>query len=186
MRVDEVFKQAASQGTAPVSFEMFPPKGELTLDTAREVAANLCKLSPSFVSVTCSAGGSGNGATTAPIAHMITSEFDTPSVAHLTCVGRSHARISPPKSTSIAPPALKTSWPCAAIFPLARLRTTSPPLTTPTPVTSSPSSVDAGLLRGSRGLPRGPHCLRGSQPLDRAPQAKARRRRELLCDTALL
>ena len=60
MRVDEVFKQAASQGTAPVSFEMFPPKGELTLDTAREVAGNLCKLSPSFVSVTCSAGGSGN------------------------------------------------------------------------------------------------------------------------------
>ena len=88
MRVDEVFKQAASQGTAPVSFEMFPPKGELTLNTAREVAGNLCKLSPSFVSVTCSAGGSGNGATTAPIAHMITSEFNTPSVAHLTCVGR--------------------------------------------------------------------------------------------------
>ena len=94
MRVDEVFKQAASQGTAPVSFEMFPPKGELTLDTARKVAGNLCKLSPSFVSVTCSAGGSGNGATTAPIAHMITSEFDTPSVAHLTCVGRTHADIA--------------------------------------------------------------------------------------------
>ena len=50
MRVDEVFKQAASQGTVPISFEMFPPKGELTLDTAREVAGNLCKLSPSFVS----------------------------------------------------------------------------------------------------------------------------------------
>ncbi len=94
MRVDEVFKQAASQGTAPVSFEMFPPKGELTLDTAREVAGNPLQLSPSFVSVTCSAGGSGNGATTAPIAHMITSEFDTPSVAHLTCVGRSHADIA--------------------------------------------------------------------------------------------
>ena len=94
MRVDEVFKQAASQGTAPISFEMFPPKGELTLDTAREVAGNLCKLSPSFVSVTCSAGGSGNGATTAPIAHMISSEFDTPSVAHLTCVGRTHADIA--------------------------------------------------------------------------------------------
>lgn len=94
MRVDEVFKQAASQGTAPISFEMFPPKGELTLDMAREVAGNLCKLSPSFVSVTCSAGGSGNGAATAPIAHMITSEFDTPSVAHLTCVGRSHTDIA--------------------------------------------------------------------------------------------
>ena len=107
MRVDELFKQAASQGTVPVSFEMFPPKGELTLDTARKVAGNLCKLSPSFVSVTCSAGGSGNGAaiakvntisangaTTAPIAHMISSEFDTPSVAHLTCVGRTHADIA--------------------------------------------------------------------------------------------
>ena len=94
MRVDEVFKQAASLGTVPVSFEMFPPKGELTLDTARKVAGSLCKLSPSFVSVTCSAGGSGNGATTAPIAHMITSEFDTPSVAHLTCIGRTHADIA--------------------------------------------------------------------------------------------
>lgn len=94
MRVNEVFKQAASLGTVPVSFEMFPPKGELTLDTARKVAGSLCKLSPSFVSVTCSAGGSGNGATTAPIAHMITSEFDTPSVAHLTCVGRTHADIA--------------------------------------------------------------------------------------------
>ena len=40
MRVDEVFKQAAPQGTAPVSFEMFRPKGELSLDTAREVAGN--------------------------------------------------------------------------------------------------------------------------------------------------
>ena len=46
MRVDEVFKQAASQGTAPVSFEMFPPKGELTLDTAREVAGNLSPARP--------------------------------------------------------------------------------------------------------------------------------------------
>ena len=105
MRVDEVFKQAASQGTAPISFEMFPPKGELTLDMAREVAGNLCKLSPSFVSVTCSAGGSGNGAATAPIAHMITSEFDTPSVAHLTCVGRSHAGLVSRRSIALIRPA---------------------------------------------------------------------------------
>ena len=55
MRVDEVFKQAASLGTVPVSFEMFPPKGELTLDTARKVAGSLCKLSPSFVSAAAKA-----------------------------------------------------------------------------------------------------------------------------------
>lgn len=88
MRVDDIFKQAKAAGETPVSFEMFPPKGELTLDKAREVAGKLCALKPSFVSVTCSAGGSGNGATTAPIAGMIDRELGTPAVAHLTCVGR--------------------------------------------------------------------------------------------------
>lgn len=90
MRVDDVFKSAQESGKQPISFEMFPPKGELTLDKAREVAGKLCELEPSFVSVTCSAGGSGNGASTAPIAGMISSEFNTPAVAHLTCVGRTH------------------------------------------------------------------------------------------------
>ena len=94
MRVDDVFKQAHEQSGQPISFEMFPPKGELTLEKARQVASELCQLSPSFVSVTCSAGGSGNGATTAPIAAMVSSEFDTPSVAHLTCVGRSRADVA--------------------------------------------------------------------------------------------
>ena len=74
---------------------MFPPKGELTLDTARKVAGNLCKLSPSFVSVTCSAGGSGNGATTAPIAHMITERirYALGGAPHLR-FGRTHADIA--------------------------------------------------------------------------------------------
>lgn len=153
MRVDEDFKQAASQGTAPVSFEMFPPKGELTLDTAREVAGNLCKLSPSFVSVTCSAGGSGNGATTAPIAHMITSEFDTPSVAHLTCVGRSHADIAA-KIDEYRTAGVETFWPCVAISLPARPRTTSPPPTTPTPATSSPSSSTPAFAWAPQPTPR--------------------------------
>ena len=94
MRVDDVFKNAQQQATQPISFEMFPPKGELTLDVARDVAGKLCGLKPSFVSVTCSAGGTGNGAATAPIAAMISSDFDTPSVAHLTCVGRTRADIA--------------------------------------------------------------------------------------------
>ncbi len=94
MRIDEIFNQVKNAGEVPVSFEMFPPKGELTLDRAREVAGGLCKLNPSFVSVTCSAGGSGNGATTAPIASMISSEFGCPSVAHLTCVGRTRTDVA--------------------------------------------------------------------------------------------
>ncbi len=94
MRIDDIFKQAKASGETPFSFEMFPPKGELTLDRAREVAGGLAKLKPSFISVTCSAGGSGNGATTAPIAGMIADEFNTPAVAHLTCVGRTREDVA--------------------------------------------------------------------------------------------
>ncbi len=94
MRVADIFSAARPTGTQPISFEMFPPKGELTLDKARDVAQKLTSLKPSFISVTCSAGGSGNGATTAPIASMIAREFDTPSVAHLTCVGCTHEQLA--------------------------------------------------------------------------------------------
>lgn len=153
MRVDEVFKQAASLGTVPVSFEMFPPKGELTLDTARKVAGSLCKLSPSFVSVTCSAGGSGNGATTAPIAHMITSEFDTPSVAHLTCIGRTHADIAA-KIDEYRTAGVNNILALRGDLLPARPRTTSPPPNTPTPATSSPSSSTPAFAWAPRPTPR--------------------------------
>lgn len=86
MRVDDIFKQAKAAGEQPASFEMFPPKGEMTMEKAREVAGEFAKLDPSFVSVTYSAGGSGNKGATSKIAHMITDEFGVPSVAHLTCI----------------------------------------------------------------------------------------------------
>lgn len=86
MRVDQIFADAHAVGAQPVSFEMFPPKGELTLERAREVAGGFAPLEPDFVSVTYSAGGSGNSAATAQIAQMINSEFNIPSVAHLTCI----------------------------------------------------------------------------------------------------
>ena len=88
MRVDVIFRQAHEAGRIPVSFEMFPPKGELTLDRAREAAGALCDLAPDFISVTCSAGGSGNSGATAQIAAMISSEFGVSSVAHLTGMGQ--------------------------------------------------------------------------------------------------
>ena len=86
MRVDDIFTQAHAAGTRPVSFEMFPPKGELTLERAREVAGKMAALKPDFISVTYSAGGSGNKGATAQIASMVSHEFSTPSVAHLTCI----------------------------------------------------------------------------------------------------
>lgn len=86
MRIDQIFADARTAGAQPVSFEMFPPKGELTLERAREVAAQFATDEPDFISVTYSAGGSGNSAATARIASMISAEFGIPSVAHLTCI----------------------------------------------------------------------------------------------------
>lgn len=86
MRIDSIFTTARDTGRMPVSFEMFPPKGELTLDRAREAAGELCALAPDFISVTCSAGGGGNFGQTAAIASMIQDELGVSSVAHLTCM----------------------------------------------------------------------------------------------------
>ena len=82
---------------------------------------------------------------------MITSEFDTPSVAHLTCVGRTHADIAA-KIDEYRSAGVENVLALRGDLPLARLRMASPPRTTPTPVTSSPSS-STPLLRGRRSLP---------------------------------
>lgn len=67
----------------PFSVEMFPPKGQLTLDAARKVVEGLRAASPDFISVTCSAGGSGNGhgGQTVAIAELIQNEAATPAVS---------------------------------------------------------------------------------------------------------
>lgn len=85
--VCDIYDQARVAGRQPLSFEIFPPKGDLTLETAHEVAAELAMLLPDFVSVTYSAGGSGNKRATADVAAMIYDDFDVPTVAHLTCAG---------------------------------------------------------------------------------------------------
>lgn len=92
--VDNIFTQARQTGAQPVSFEIFPPKGELSMDSARTIAQDLAKLNPAFISVTYSAGGSGNKQATAEIAAMIQDDHDVPAVAHLTCAGASQQSIS--------------------------------------------------------------------------------------------
>lgn len=76
----------AGADSAPISFEIFPPKGELSVEQARGVAQQLAPLDPSFISVTYSAGGSGNSGATAQIAQMIQDDFQIPMCAHLTCI----------------------------------------------------------------------------------------------------
>lgn len=94
MRVDDVFRNGGAGTGAPVSFEMFPPKGELTLEKAREVAGEFAQLHPDFISVTYSAGGSGNCGATGQIASMISDEFGIPSVAHLTCISLTREQLA--------------------------------------------------------------------------------------------
>jgi methylenetetrahydrofolate reductase (NADPH) len=83
MQITQVF---GGEGV-PLSFEIFPPKGELPLQEAREVLAGLSKLDPAFVSVTYSAGGGGNAGRTAEIAQMGAQEYGITTMAHLTCMG---------------------------------------------------------------------------------------------------
>ena len=92
--VADIYAAARAAGRQPVSFEIFPPKGDLTLEAAHEVAAELADLLPDFVSVTYSAGGSGNRQATADVAAMIHDDFDIPTVAHLTCLGATEESIS--------------------------------------------------------------------------------------------
>ncbi|WP_080798944.1 methylenetetrahydrofolate reductase [Arabiibacter massiliensis] len=81
----DIYRAARAEGRQPVSFEIFPPKGDLTLEAAHAVAARLADLVPDFISVTCSAGGTGVKGATADVAQMIQDDFDVPTVAHLTC-----------------------------------------------------------------------------------------------------
>ena len=81
MRIAELFKE-----NKPISFEIFPPKGELSMDSFRETLEALSGLHPAFISVTCSAGGSGGRDRTAALAGIIRAEYGIEACAHLTCV----------------------------------------------------------------------------------------------------
>ena len=80
-------------GNQPLSFEIFPPRGDLPEVEARRVAGELVELNPAFISVTYSAGGSGNSGATTTVASLIQNELGVPSVAHLTCQGLTRAML---------------------------------------------------------------------------------------------
>jgi len=73
-----------------VSFEVFPPRtseAELRLWSTLD---RLAPLDPSFVSVTCGAGGSATDATLG-VLRAVRGRAALPAAGHLTCVGRSRA-----------------------------------------------------------------------------------------------
>lgn len=82
MKVSEIYK-AKKQ---PISFEIFPPKGDMSIKELSGILSQLRALEPDFVSVTYSAGGSGNSDRTATVASMVQNTYGMNAVAHLTCI----------------------------------------------------------------------------------------------------
>ncbi|MGN0286625.1 MAG: methylenetetrahydrofolate reductase [Atopobiaceae bacterium] len=81
MRISYILAQRQSY-----SYEIFPPKGQMSVDQAAEVVDQLVQNHPDWISVTFSAGGSGNSQNTFAIAGDI-AQRGTQALAHLTCMG---------------------------------------------------------------------------------------------------
>lgn len=88
MRIDGILQKKQT-----FSFEIFPPRGDLSVEQAMAVASEMAELHPDWISVTFSAGGSGNTGNTAAIASQIQNGTNTNSLAHLTCLGSTKADV---------------------------------------------------------------------------------------------
>ena len=89
MKISDVYKSKKQ----PVSFEIFPPKGDLSIKELSGILSKLQSLSPDFISVTYSAGGSGNSDRTATVASMVQNTYSMNAVAHLTCINSDKTEI---------------------------------------------------------------------------------------------
>ena len=68
-----------------MSFEVFPPKTDSSIETVTHATEAMALLHPAFMSVTYGAGG-GTSKYTLDIARHIEQNYGVPTVAHLTCV----------------------------------------------------------------------------------------------------
>lgn len=88
MRIKDIFNKKTV-----FSFEVFPPKKTSSIDTIYKTIDELHELKPDFISVTYSAGGSGNGGLACEIASRIKETGITP-VIHLPCINYTREEIS--------------------------------------------------------------------------------------------
>ncbi len=84
-------KELLSKKKVTLSFEMFPPKQQSGFENVVNAAQSLSTLTPDFMSITYGAGGTTK-VNTVEIASKIIS-FNTPALAHLTCVGNTKKSI---------------------------------------------------------------------------------------------
>ena len=75
-----------------ISFEVFPPRTPEGEQRLRQTLDRLEPLEPSFVSVTCGAGGSGSDETF-KVLEQLSARGTAPVAGHLTCVGRTRAEV---------------------------------------------------------------------------------------------
>jgi len=88
MKIMDMFKKKKTV----VSFEIFPPRIDVPIDTIYNSLEKFKALNPDFISVTYGAGGSSKSRTV-EIASKIKQDYKTESMAHLTCVGHTKEEI---------------------------------------------------------------------------------------------
>ena len=88
MRISDILRTRQT-----FSIEIFPPKGDLPVPQAIELGGALAPLGPDFVSVTYSAGGSGNADNTVAVAGALSADLSLNPMAHLTCMGATRADV---------------------------------------------------------------------------------------------
>ncbi len=81
MKIRDILKEKE----VTLSFEVFPPKTDACYEVVEKASAEIAALKPDFMSVTYGAGG-GTSKNTANIAADLQNKYETPVLAHLTCV----------------------------------------------------------------------------------------------------
>ena len=74
----------------PISFELFPPRTDAAALALGRTIDRLAEADPAFISVTFGAGGSSRDRSLTVLRYML-EHTDVEPMAHLTCVGSSHA-----------------------------------------------------------------------------------------------
>lgn len=82
MKISQILKK----DKISLSFEVFPPKLNTNYEHVEQAALHVAALNPSYMSVTCGAGGSAGG-NTVKITEKIQTAHGVSTIAHLTCVG---------------------------------------------------------------------------------------------------
>ena len=90
-----LIRQFFAQKKCVLSLEVFPPKTEPGWKKLQHLLREAKKMDPSFISITCSAGGSGTaGIPTSQVAAFVKNEVQIEPLTHITCVGSSEADLN--------------------------------------------------------------------------------------------